>query len=1093
MATKADTSWFVRGVFAAIAIFVLQNVALFAAPAVQERWSVPFVPPQVPQADLAQFVPDDTNLRPMPTDTVYQGQVYQYLSAKPEEHPSVRFAAYQLKPVKSGRYALFAAVNVQNQNWSSPVKFRMNQGEWQNIREPVAGTPRWGVSYSLAWACLGVFDLNADTPARFELSSDKPRSLDGRMAMYVNGIIGFRLDEPRIAIIQNVRVNYDRIKAGESLRVSLNSPDPAALNGLVVELRYRDSLVSQGFVQSAPGGAPEIMQAALDVPFDAPGGDYRVAIRPLFYQRVEGAKELALQVESLRPAPEVISESTAKIEKITLKNTDQLHVRLSGMQNTDALIGVWYVDVRGNLMAAGDFPVAKGERETLITLRGERWRQRGAGSIEVFVHGTSAAPISMASTDMGAPVTVKPMSSGVYEDQQSVRHHWYVTDDHALIWDGRPWIPFGGMYCDPVLSFFKDDAKARVAKWEERSRSLDAVTRAGIHDLYINLSHGPLWARQACINDMTRRGIYFGWQLNDMHVPFDAYPIRASLKQGLCMGEASETGKLAVELPREDITGMLLVNVENPQKVRAIDARLDFKQQSSFDFIVMDLKTDQKKGFVHVVLNVPELPTGRYYVLPRISHSGHMLNVWDEQQVLAAHEWIRQIQWGTNLRFLIDPTGNEGGIYNGDESLRVWSDIFQTEYEQWLAGRYGNIQKLETAWALPAGTVADFKDAARLLPLRDRNVMTDYMLWIDPISLKTIRTTGGLGAGWHDYTDAVRVTYAHHRDSISRKIRQWVNVPVVFKRVTPWVCDENINREPGGMNGIGIDIYSDKGSKITTGLSSGATEAALGAQTIWIIGAELGYNANPGNGNVRGFPSAEYVRELTRTTAAWGMKGFMYFGLRLEPYSVWGAMQLYSVPEQLEWINAARADVMSRWPSPVNVAQCYPLGENWWWRSGGELLNRYSCVYDSGPGEFRQTLILNSNGDESQAFSAVNASQEMRDAKILLVNFRDAQSVRIFGDYVRKWMDDGRAVAYIGKWPEGAELKGISEEFLADGKSLKDKPGDEILARESGLITAKRKGNLLLVTGNIRFPGPNSKEPFTALKTEWIKKVSAGM
>lgn len=51
--------------------------------------------------------------------------------------------------------------------------------------------------------------------------------------------------------------------------------------------------------------------------------------------------------------------------------------------------------------------------------------------------------------------TYKPMSNGKYiPDKTGNCHFWYVNQNHALIWDGEPYIPIGGMVCSNYIIWF---------------------------------------------------------------------------------------------------------------------------------------------------------------------------------------------------------------------------------------------------------------------------------------------------------------------------------------------------------------------------------------------------------------------------------------------------------------------------------------------------------------------------------------------------------------------------------------------------------------------------------------------------------------
>jgi len=80
--------------------------------------------------------------------------------------------------------------------------------------------------------------------------------------------------------------------------------------------------------------------------------------------------------------------------------------------------------------------------------------------------------------------------------------------------------------------------------------------------------------------------------------------------------------------------------------------------------------------------------------------------------------------------------------------------------------------------------------ASRLLPLRDLDVprYRQSQTLVDPMTGALIDTENGEGSCWLDYLRAVRDTYAQRRYEIARYLKERVNVPVVIKRVAPWLA-----------------------------------------------------------------------------------------------------------------------------------------------------------------------------------------------------------------------------------------------------------------------------------------------------------------
>lgn len=229
--------------------------------------------------------------------------------------------------------------------------------------------------------------------------------------------------------------------------------------------------------------------------------------------------------------------------------------------------------------------------------------------------------------------------------------------------------------------------------------------------------------------------------------------------------------------------------------------------------------------------------------------------------------------------------------------------------------------------------------------------------------------------------------------------------------------------------------------------------------------------------------------EFIRIGAAWGMKGFFFFGLRLEPSAMWVHHQLYTVPEQLQWLKNAQEVIETDPPQPVTLVHSYPEGQNWWWKSGGELVSRYSCVYDVAPSAMNQSVTLIEEASEEHNLIAVNALQPLPEAEMMLVHFSDAASVERYGPYVEEQIKAGVPVIYVGLWPVGAKLPGLSEHFSEDGASLVRLPGDQVLESSPGGIKAKRNGPVLILAEQYPSLAPNHIRTIPGLKRAWIESM----
>jgi hypothetical protein len=840
--------------------------------------------------------------------------------------------------------------------------------------------------------------------------------------------------------------------------------------------------------------------ASWQLPFDLPTGDYALQILPQFSQQIQLDHIPTVRITGMDMPPSIAQQQAIKQINWLDDSKQHLQVQLNKPAQADTVIGLWLLNDNGLLMAACDLPATANQTQFNLTLPNDpRWQQVSHSSLHAFVHQSTqtADAILPITTSNVRPQTFKPMSHGIYLTESGMQQHWYVRDDHTMIWNGKPWIPVGGMYCSPVLTYPSNLESVRKTQWKTNSQSLDAGLQSGLQCLYVNLGHGPQWLKQSVINDLNQRNIPYGWQLG-FKQPTPVYPIRSRKDQGLIQGTCDAQGTLTIALPRHPISEVLLVGPMTEPKVHVIPLKMNLDAGEKPDFIQLDLTEDSASGKLATVkLEHQSFPKGEYYALAQVTRKEHFTNLWDGMADFQTYyQWLKQINWGANLRLFIDPSGNEEGLFNDSESVRVHSANFDKWYANWLQAKYQNMDQLCEAWSLPAKSLDDWKQAARLLPIRDLEIETfkQHVWWIDPQNQKLFVTTDDLGQGWDDYTLAVRVSYAQLRDELAKRIKQIVNVPIVFKRVSPWVNIETINTTPGGFDGVGLELYPAWGSVVSPGLATGAAEARMAAQTMWLLGTEMGYSAARGNKSVKGWPTRDYLQNFITTTASFGAKGFFFFGWRLEPGNLWGNSNLDGLPDQVQWITDCMQSLQSNWPQTVSLAQAYPQGHAWYFRVAGKPLTRDTAMYPDASSSIIQSILLEREPDRW----AVSSNVPLPDADPIVVNFQDAHAVARFAPQVSQWLKQGKHVIYVGLWPSAKPfVTSLTPHFdltvktdqQGNYQTLRLKSDDTVLAKDSeGKAWAMLSGRLLIIARPIA-PKANQDVVPEPIRSEWVKQL----
>jgi hypothetical protein len=790
-------------------------------------------------------------------------------------------------------------------------------------------------------------------------------------------------------------------------------------------------------------------------------------------------------------------------------------VRLSQPLAHEAVLGVWLLQGADDeiLQAAACYRLAQGQRSLEVELpRDGRWAAAGGtllfqvGAENIDPARLAAGPVT-ADVEQGSPAE-KPMAHGIYRERSGAWHYWWVDDQHALWWDGERWIPEGGMF---YLFPSEGTLEARQRQWAEITACLDKMQAAGFNDLYVNGGVGltqTWWDVQRVVNEFNRRGVRFGWQLTTGAKPFSAYSIRSSEAQGLIKGACEQAGTLRVELPRVPLKALLLVPVQGGERARRVEYAWEGKNAKAGMEIAQILESENNVGTATVNVPVPGLKRGEYYVIVEAVEDGKRVsNVWERlEETKQGLDWVRLIDWGSGLRFFVDPICNEGGINNRYEVVRVASPAFEREFARLLREKYeGSLERLARAWHVPAGELSDFEQAARLIPLRDQDspAIRDSLLLIDPQTGEVLRTESGPGASWMDYLELVRVSYADKRDEIARYLKEKVTVPVVYKRVSPWTSVEGVSRALDGFDGVGLELYPEEGSTLPSGALSGRLEADLAPHTVWLIVTELGYSAKPGNLGVKSWPSEDHLRKVLREAFGAGAKGVFLFGWRL-PSQHWENHSLLNQPDRLEWVRAAFDELVDDPASALSVlGQVFPEGQSWWWKAGGVPWTRYNSVYAGPPSAFPQSLFLAENADGGQLW-AISTSQPVPGLEPVVVNLADAFYADHYGAELSRLHAEGNRMIYLGLWPEPAQEPAVLRRHFKSTQPLplpggglcqplEVFPGDEVLARdEHGNVWAKLTDGdqLLIVSATPVAPAvKNAAEASPVLQPEWVDSL----
>lgn len=487
--------------------------------------------------------------------------------------------------------------------------------------------------------------------------------------------------------------------------------------------------------------------------------------------------------------------------------------------------------------------------------------------------------------------------TGVFVDRDGHRHPWSITRHNALIWDGKPYLPFGGMFVSTYLRAKTDRALARDQK------ALKLIRSQGINDLYVNAMWNPSPAvMQRLIDLLQKDGFRYGLQL-PVHARSQMTGYRITASQDEMLFKAPGTATLILKGAKQAL--YVVVNAQTGKLITSGAASV----------------SDQ--GTCRITVNTAERTNVLVKCSPRI-----VISNWIADNADKITAWLRQLHFSSGLRFFLDPIQNEYGtprhFLAASHAARVWVAHF-------LKRRYGSTTALAKAWGIKPEAITSFDQAARLVPIvaGPKNSYWKHLGYvIDSKTHQVLPVNMTVCRMWLDLTMAESLMLNQHLDRVCNQIHHVVDVPVVTKRHHQATLVWPDRKPTGGLDGLGMEAYGT-GSELAY-FNAAATYAAIAQskRNMWCLVTES--NCAQWHQNHIAYRTRQQMYRDFNLLLRQGAKGIFMFGLKLRAGAEdnrWTIFSLHNDPKQMRWIAdfaaAARADTQWIHRSP-NVAFVYP-------------------------------------------------------------------------------------------------------------------------------------------------------------------------
>lgn len=827
----------------------------------------------------------------------------------------------------------------------------------------------------------------------------------------------------------------------------------------------------------------------LTIPANAPDGIYEVwsGFKKIYYTNGESMQKIGEFTvgEGLKyPDPAVIELSAFAIpETVTRHEPFVVNVEYTGNKKnagTTAYLAfyqgeeLWYVAEGKEKNSVN--PTLKTEKE--FTFEITESVPDGEYSVEFGLHGYNTvgekAPVVISGGEL-AQYTHKPMSYGKYIPNKTGNcHFWYANQNMALIWDGAPYIPIGGMVCSNyVIQYRPENEEANKAKWAEDVALYETFKEKGLEHIYINTNrtlgmdngNTAAWMFDDYYELMESYDIKYGWQINSPYRETEYYSVRAATSQ--IKTEATEFGTVTTlgYAPNGTITA------------------------SECLYVVIDKITgeavDQGKGQAEpeagqmrytAEITVPKSGSYEVYFTPWARFSSGLMPdpfVNREETRRLYRMYGENFAAGDNFRNFIDPMVNESQYFNWGEPARHTGGNHHEVYTDWLKKKYSSLDELAEAWQM-LDMPESFDVAADLVPVYTTPAGTDETMFVIDINTQQLYRASARGMLWEDYIEFREWAFLDLNNDIADCLTATPNsdVPVVYKQVgllCPYFTND---RTFGGFDGIGAEVYGNF-ARSDAVRSYQYSDAAQSKKTMWFVVTETSTEENMNwkteNGPVV-YESKQYMHDYFDEHFDGGVKGiydFVAFG------NFFGTLPVYSYhskPEAYDWSREYKektekdswriANTPRENGAPLHYF--YPGPSGWWFPP-----NKHSAAgYHDDVVHTRMTNWENT--------IVIPTYDPTVDKSTLFVNMFDAPATTRYGKALNEYLEnkpEHEKVVFLGLRKDLGALPLIdryyTEETFSDGENtyqaLKPTETSEVFYTTDGKVWGLRDGNIYIL------------------------------
>lgn len=519
---------------------------------------------------------------------------------------------------------------------------------------------------------------------------------------------------------------------------------------------------------------------------------------------------------------------------------------------------------------------------------------------------------------------VRLVSGGEYKDKDGSIHAWKINGAHTLIWDGKPYLPVGGVFYSKYVNIGQTDEN-----WQADVRALDLLKGKGISDLILKSMLPITWTKPEAWQKLTDyldgADFTYGIDLADgPTAPLDGFIVDPTRYR---VGGIAKSTTLTFDMP-DTIAGVWMLG-------RARDGNVVSTGGAAISNGKVTLNVKAPAGENCVLL---------FYPVKELSNVGvdGVSDLWggfDEYRDRLVG-FTSAVKFGKGLRFFVDPVSSKMDFTGERELIIPDSAEFRLEFEAYLTKKYSNIGTLSNAWSIKSDHVESFEQAARLIPLwhESKGVPAIY----DRARAKRFSVDTTQSKIWDDiitFRDSSAQSYLNSAADLVK--RNAGNVPVIYRAQRYHRIYAN-SVSSGGFDGLGTDAYGHGESLVADYAGPIYSLAEDSARSTWFIitgTQDVPWKNKP----TPGYTDKETLIADLDSLAEIGAKGIFVNGLQVLPEEKWKNHSLALFPEQIDWLKSFKdkfigndrtgfAPQVVYYPTtPIVGGEVTRIAPNTWW------------------------------------------------------------------------------------------------------------------------------------------------------------------